>query len=83
MPRFDRTGPMGQGSMTGRGFGPCGMGLGRRKGFGMGRGMGRYSDWNRSQTPTDQKRSLADYKKALEEELENVKKEEVELSKGE
>ena len=24
MPRFDRTGPMGQGPMTGRGFGLCG-----------------------------------------------------------
>ena len=30
MPYRDRTGPDGQGSLTGRGFGPCGRGLGRR-----------------------------------------------------
>jgi hypothetical protein len=27
MPRRDRTGPAGQGPMTGRGLGPCGMGF--------------------------------------------------------
>lgn len=32
MPGQDRTGPLGQGSMTGRGIGPCGDGM--RKGFG-------------------------------------------------
>jgi len=52
MPGFDKTGPMGQGPMTGRGFGPCGLG----------------------------KKALADYKKALEEELEDVKKEEEEVN---
>ena len=45
MPRFDGTGPMGQGPMTGRGMGPCGgcSPFGWRMGFrkGMGRGMGR------------------------------------------
>jgi len=56
MPGFDGTGPMGAGSMTGRGLGNCisagsrirpgtgrGMGLGFRRGFGrgMGRGFGR------------------------------------------
>ena len=30
MPSGDRTGPLGYGPMTGRGFGPCGRGLGRR-----------------------------------------------------
>lgn len=53
MPSGDRTGPMGQGSMTGRGFGFCNEnetlgfekgfgGLGRRwgRGFGFGRGAG-------------------------------------------
>ncbi len=45
MPRGDRTGPMGQGSMTGRGLGDC-AGNGRTGGFfgrglGMGRGIGR------------------------------------------
>ena len=50
MPGLDRTGPMGQGSRTGRGLGVCsggtanagrGLGLGLRRGFGAGRGLGR------------------------------------------
>jgi hypothetical protein len=32
MPGFDGTGPAGQGTMTGRGLGPCGCGM--RRGFG-------------------------------------------------
>jgi hypothetical protein len=51
MPGGDRTGPMGQGPMTGRGFGLCagfgrpgyasgGFGRGMGRGFGRGRGMG-------------------------------------------
>ncbi len=27
MPRFNGTGPLGQGAMTGRGMGPCGAGM--------------------------------------------------------
>ena len=80
MPRQDKTGPMGMGPMTGRGFGPCGLGLGWRRRFGPGRGMGRYFGWNWPQTQEDQTKALADYRKALEEELEDVKKEEKELS---
>ncbi len=76
MPGFDRTGPRSAGPMTGRGFGPCGSGLGRRGKFASGRGLGRYFGWSLPQTPKDQKEALADYKKALEEELEDVKKEE-------
>jgi len=64
MPAQDRTGPMGMGPRTGRGLGPCG--LGGRRGFGMGRGMARSFGG----------RSVSDYKKFLEEELENIKKEE-------
>ena len=56
MPGFDRTGPLGQGPMTGGGFGRCGSGRrfandigadspvnvsGRGRGFGFGRGGGR------------------------------------------
>lgn len=82
MPGFDKTGPRGQGPMTGRGFGPCGMGLGWRRRFGTGRGMGRYFCWNWPQTKDDQKKALVDYKKALEEELEDVKIEKEELDKG-
>ena len=33
MPGFDRTGPLGQGPMTGGGFGYCG--TGRRQGYGL------------------------------------------------
>ena len=29
MPNRDRTGPVGEGALTGRGLGPCGQGLGR------------------------------------------------------
>lgn len=74
---------MGTGPMTGRGFGPCGMGLGWRKKFGMGRGMGRYFCWNTPQTKDDQLKALDQYLKALEEELEDVKKEMEELKKTE
>ena len=83
MPEFDKTGPQGMGPMTGRGFGPCGMGLGWRRRFGAGRGMGRYFNWSWPQTKEDQKKALADYKKSLEEELEDVKKEEEEIKKTE
>jgi len=34
MPRYDRTGPVGQGPLTGKGFGPCGQGNTFRRGFG-------------------------------------------------
>jgi len=48
MPGFDRTGPQGQGPMTGGGFGYCGAGrrrgdlsaIGGGRGFGPGRGRG-------------------------------------------
>jgi len=82
MPRFDGRGPFGGGPKTGRGFGPCGFGLGRKRGFGVGRGVGRYfGGWNWPQTEKDQIEALAEYKKALEEELEDIKQEEKELSK--
>jgi len=49
----------------------------------MGRGMGKYFGWNWPQTKDDQKQALADCKKALEEDFEDVRKEEEELSKTE
>ncbi len=81
MPNRDKTGPLGQGPATGRGFGPCGKGLGRGFGCGrgFGRGLGRYFGWNQPQTEAEQKQALVDYRKALEEELEDVKKQEEEL----
>ena len=81
MPGFDQTGPKGTGPMTGRGFGPCGLGLGWRRRFGAGRGLGRYfGSWAWPQTGEEKKKALAEYKKALEEELEDVKKETEELT---
>ena len=80
MPKFDGTGPQGMGSMSGRGFGPCGFGMGWKH-CGRGRGLGRYFGWNQPQTKEGKLKSLSDYKKALEEELEDVKKEEAEAGK--
>ncbi len=79
MPGFDEMGPRGTGPLTGRGFGPCGLGLGWRRRFGAGRGMGRYFGWQWPQTPKDQTQALKDYQTALSEELEDVKKELTEL----
>lgn len=77
MPRFDGTGPMGQGPKTGRGFGPC-FGWGRR---GQGRGLGRYFGWDQPQTKEEQKKDLSEYIKALKEEMEDVEKEMSDLGK--
>lgn len=79
MPRFDETGPTGMGPRTGRGFGPCGLGLGWRKKFGAGRGMGRYFSWGWPTSKKEQLGALKEYKQALKEELEDVEKEEKEL----
>lgn len=82
MPNFDGTGPQGLGPRTGRGFGPCGLGLGWRRRFGRGRGLGRYFSWNWPESKKDKIDALTEYKKALEEELEDVKKEEAQLQEG-
>lgn len=79
MPRFDKTGPFGAGPTTGKGFGPCGLGLGWRRGFGAGRGLGRYFGWSGSASPKEARQGLQEYKLALKEELEDVEKEEKEL----
>lgn len=82
MPRRDGTGPMEQGPLTGRGFGPCGMGLGWRNKSGQGRGMGRYfSCWNWPNNKEEKLRALKGYKQALQEELEDVEQEEKDLEK--
>ena len=82
MSKLDKTGPLGMGPGTGRGFGPC-FGFGPRHLHHHTRGLGRYFRWNWPQTNESQLKVLADYRKALEEELEDVKKEEEELNKGE
>ena len=82
MPLFDRTGPSGQGPLTGRGVGPCGggAGFGSRFGFGrgsrFGRGFGRgFGFFGRAPTEAEEKELLEDYKKDLEQELSSVDKE--------
>jgi hypothetical protein len=77
MPRFDGTGPTGIGPGTGRRLGPC-FGFGTAYGR---RGLGRYFNWRWPQNKKDQKKALTDYKKALEEELEDAKRQLEELGK--
>jgi len=81
MPNRDKTGPLGQGPLTGRGFGPCGggRGFGFGCGRGFGRGLGRFFGWNQPQTKEEQAQALTDYRKALEEELEDTKRSEEKL----
>lgn len=87
MPGLDKTGPQGQGSMTGRGVGNCGSGKGLRMGFGRcrgyGRGLGRYFGWNAPQTKEEKLEDVEAYKKALQEEMEEVDKELTDLQKQE
>ena len=83
MPRFDRTGPMGMGPMTGKGFGPCGMGKNWR--IRLGRGLdckGVFECWNcpfcswaGPVGKKEQKKYLKQYKDSLEEELKEIEKE--------
>ncbi len=89
MPALDQTGPWGMGPLTGRGLGPCagglafGWGRGWHRGFGRGWGLARFFGWDLPQTKQDQRAALADYQKALEDRLEEVKKEQAELDQTE
>lgn len=65
MPRFDGTGPMGQGPRTGRGLGPCRGGMMLGLGFGGGYGYGR----SRFISSKNELVILEDEEKMLEEEL--------------
>jgi len=76
MPRFDQTGPMGQGPRTGRGMGPCGCGYG----FGCGMmGFGR----RRFISPRNEMAALEEEEKMLEEELAALREEKTALAGGE
>ena len=83
MPALDKTGPQGKGPMTGRGLGHCGhgrgMGLGRCHGYG--RGLGRYFGWNAPSTKEEKIEDIQAYIKALQEEMEEAKKELTDLQK--
>ena len=83
MPGFDRTGPMGYGPRTGRGFGPCGRGLGFRRGFGMGFVRG-YSGYGPSAYAPTKEQEIADLnaeKEAIHQELREIEARLKELEK--
>lgn len=73
MPRYDGTGPMGCGPMTGRGVGPCGYGLKRNWGRGAEFGFRRFN------APQNQLSALEEEEKILKEELEAIKQEKASL----
>ncbi len=88
MPRRDGTGPMGAGSMTGRGLGLCtgasvvkygaglgmmGLGLGLARRRGFGRGFGRGFAFNQTSSKT-QKELLNEQKTMLQDRLEAIDK---------
>jgi len=79
MPGQDKTGPLGQGQLTGRGLGLCGNGSGMRRGFGRscGRGFGRA----RCPPKFAVGFSKEDEKKTLEAELNEIESEKQEILK--
>lgn len=85
MPRQNGTGPLGYGAGTGRGLGPCGVGMGYGGRRGTGRGMGWRRFWGYYPGPAlsekDEAGMLAEEASALEEELKNVKARLAELKK--
>ena len=73
MPKYDGTGPQGQGAMTGRGMGPCGGGMAR--GLGRGRGFCRWFGFsNRQPTKTEEATTTKSYIEDLKAELSEAEK---------
>jgi hypothetical protein len=75
MPARDKTGPNGQGALTGRGLGPCGSGTAR----GFGRGCGRRaffqgSNFTRTVTKDEEKQILEQELEEIETQKEEIKK---------
>ncbi len=81
MPGMDKTGPLGQGPLTGRGLGQCRAGAGFRKGFG--RGIGRGFGFRRfAMVPTQtMELTQANEKQILEQELKEIELEKQEIEK--
>ena len=75
MPGQDKTGPMSQGPLTGRGMGPCGTGI--RRGFGRGMGCRRGLGFTRPAALTKEEE-----KKILESELKEIEAEKQAIEKG-
>ena len=90
MPGYDRTGPRGQGQMTGGGFGYCGTGRGyRRPGFrrfgagvGYGRGAGNGFGHRRAYNYDTPTMSVDEEKDILKEEIEFLRSRLNELEKN-
>ncbi len=81
MPNLDKTGPMGQGPRTGRGFGSCGNGMSR--GFGCGGcRCGRGFGFRRFFSPKNELTTLEEEEKMLEEELKALREEKDALMKS-
>jgi hypothetical protein len=74
MPAIDKTGPNGQGPLTGRGLGPCGSGFAR--GFGRGCGRRAYPSVDSTRTITKNQE-----KEILEQELEEIEAQKEEIKK--
>ncbi len=86
MPRRDGTGPMGTGSMTGRGLGICtgadavkygaglgmGLGLACRRGFGRGFAVNQNSSKTQKELLNEQKTMLQDRLEVIDKQLENL-----------
>ena len=88
MPRFDGTGPLGAGSGTGWGLGPCGAGRGWSRGRGRGwrRGFGHlgccpwyHHPYQPEITKKEEKEMLKGEAELLEEELKAIKERLTEL----
>ena len=88
MPRRDGTGPMGAGSMTGRGLGSCtganavkygaglglglGLGLACRRGFGRGFAVNQNSSKTQKELRQEQKDLLKNRLDVIDKQLENL-----------
>ena len=88
MPRGDRTGPLGAGARTGRGFGNCdgeqtpaqrpgfGRGVGRglacRRGFGRGFLVNQAPSKTKKELLSEQKKLLQDQLDVIDKQLENL-----------
>jgi len=71
MPRLDGTGPLGLGPRTGRGLGPCGMGMGWRCPW--------LCSYNQFVSPKNELAALEQEEKILEEELSVIREEKANL----
>ncbi|MEA3230115.1 MAG: DUF5320 domain-containing protein [archaeon] len=70
MPNQDRTGPRGEGSLTGRGLGPCGKGRAVKRGFG--RGAGFRNAEPVTLTKEEQKKILEAEKREIEKKIKEL-----------